>query len=147
MEANVPDLAALTSEPGVLTVIPASHGMPGFVLYKNNRWAVLGLPPKFARASDDDLRRCLAGKKYSELNADERRVYNRLSKRKSDAKLADDAAVQARRCGARKISMRAFYVRLRHEGRLHAYYHDQADKNRVRRQARRRQQGESHPAP
>lgn len=135
------------SDHQVFRIIPAEAGMLPIVLYQDNTWAVLGrgangtgiLPPRFARAPDGQLARCIAGKRYSKLTDEERRIYNRLRKRASDAKLVDAPEVQARRQASRRTSMRAFYERLREEGRLHEYYQEQAAKNRLRRAARRQQ--------
>src|SRR5437763_566598 len=106
-------------EPEVLKVLPAEMGVPAIVLYKNNTWVELTdqarsephneLPPRFARVHAVELSQYIAGKKYCELNVAERRIYNRLRKRKSDAKLATAPTVQEQRKASRKVSMRAFY--------------------------------------
>jgi len=136
------------TDPEVFRVIVAGADMPPIVLYRNKTWSTLQipqpaaesdttLPARFARVPDADLDRCLAGKKYSEMNTEERRIYNRLRKRESDAKLADNVAIQARRRTVRRRALRSFYARLREEGRLAEYYKEQAAKNRLRRAARR----------
>lgn len=148
----MPETLQAATDPEVFKVIVAGADMPPIILYRNKTWSTLQipealadsdatLPARFARTSDADLNRCLAGKKYSELNAEERRIYNRLRKRKSDAKLAGDVAIQARRRTVKRRALRSFYERLREEGRLGEYYKEQAAKNRLRRAARRQNDG------
>src|SRR5690348_1163202 len=95
----MPETLPAAADPDVFKVVAAGAGMPPIVLYRNHTWSPLQLPEertdsgvappaRFARAADEDLHRCVEGKKYSQLNAEERRIYNRLRKRKSDAKLA-----------------------------------------------------------
>ena len=101
-------------------------------------------PKKYVRHKDftidafaQDLQSIFGGKRYSNLNEDEKRIYNRLKKQASDRRkrATPEGCQLAREQGLRRL--RKYYQKLRIEGKISDHYRKIAQHSR-RRRARRK---------